>query len=368
MPRQRGPASLGEDRKTIVQPRRQPLDAEQVDPRRGEFDGERDSVQPVTDIDHGCQIIGGQFERIQRGRGAFGKKLDRRKTKRFGYRRLVVARRHRKRREVIEKFAFAAQRLAAGGEQMNAGGAAQQALRQHRHRIERMFAIIEYDQHRFILKMRNQRGNGLIPQGRQPKDGRHRARNQARVRQRGQFNEAHPMPIRIGQMRGDGEGHGGLADAAGADHRHKPTPRQLAGDGIDAVGPADHARDRSRQMARRFRGSWRQRADGIARGLVEAHHRCHEAIAAARHGADVLIAGAFVAEQFAQGGDVDAQVGLFDEGVRPDPLEQVFLADQVFSAVDQRNQQIQRPAAEPQRLAIAQQNPACRIQPERPKR
>ena len=49
------------------------------------------------------------------------------------------------------------------------------------------------------------------------------------------------------------------------------------------------------------------------------------------------------AQGLAQRGDVDAQVRFLDEGVGPDPLQQLFLGDHVARALDQRDQEVEGP-------------------------
>ena len=83
---------------------------------------------------------------------------------------------------MINKFAFAAQWLAAGGQHMNSGRTAQQALGQSRHCIERVLAIVEYDEQRLILKIGHERGNRLIAKRGEPENGGQSARNQFGVR------------------------------------------------------------------------------------------------------------------------------------------------------------------------------------------
>jgi len=65
---------------------------------------------------------------------------------------------------------------------MNSGCAAQQAFGQSRNRIERVLAIVEYNEKRLVLKMRQERGNRLIAKRRQPENGSQGARNQSGIR------------------------------------------------------------------------------------------------------------------------------------------------------------------------------------------
>jgi hypothetical protein len=65
-----------------------------------------------------------------------------------------------------------------------------------------------------------------------------------------------------------------------------------------------------------------------------------------------LVAASFIAQKLPQCGDVDSQIGFLNEGIRPNPLQQLFLAEQVFSALDERDQEIERTAAKPKWFAV----------------
>ena len=78
--------------------------------------------------------------------------------------------------------------------------------------------------------------------------------------------------------------------------------------------------------------------------------RSDEAIAAARDSHDRLRA-----KQLAQGRDVHFEVVLGDDDVRPYLIEQLVLAHHAIPALDERQQQIEGPAAELDRPAICQQ-------------
>ena len=80
----------------------------------------------------------------------------------------------------------------------------------------------------------------------------------------------------------------------------------------------------------------------------------YEAIAATGNIGDIAPPGLSVAKSPAKRRDVDPKISLFDERVRPHSGDQVLLADKFVWALDQSDQNIQRTATEPDRLAILQ--------------
>ena len=102
----------------------------------------------------------------------------------------------------------------------------------------------------------------------------------------------------------------------------------------------------------------RQNSGRFVGGFLGSSYGSHETIATACHRIDVLAARRFVTQQFAQRRDVHSQICFFNEGVGPNPLQQILFADEVFSAADQSDQKIQRPGTEPQLLSLAKQLPA----------
>jgi hypothetical protein len=80
-----------------------------------------------------------------------------------------------------------------------------------------------------------------------------------------------------------------------------------------------------------------------------------ETVALPGHGLDPFDGGRYRSEHLAQGGDVHAEVHLFDHHVGPDRAEQFVLGQQMTSLADQRDQQIKRLARQRERLAVAKQ-------------
>jgi hypothetical protein len=90
-----------------------------------------------------------------------------------------------------------------------------------------------------------------------------------------------------------------------------------------------------------------------------------ELIAAAGHVDDVAGAVAAVAERLADHREVDAEIALLDESVRPHGPDQVVLTDQCPPCLDQCDQEVERPAPQPDRPVTLDEQLPCRIEPER---
>ena len=65
---------------------------------------------------------------------------------------------------------------------------------------------------------------------------------------------------------------------------------------------------------------------------------------------------------------MNAQGTFFDHRVRPGPTDQLVLKDGLTGALNQCDQDIERPTAEPQRLSVFKDQPLRRTQPKRSQR
>ena len=205
---------------------------------------------------------------------------------------------------------------------------------------------------------------GLPRAGLQAEPGRERARHQARVEQRREVDETDAVLVGPGQPPRHREGDRGLADAARPGDGDEALVRQVRGERRDAVGAVDHGRHRRRQIRRSLRAA---RNAAEAR-LVDARDRGDKAIAAPGNRRQVAIAAAAVAQRPPQPGDLDLEIAVLDEGVRPDPRHELALADQLAGALDQRDQDLQGAAAQTHRPAGLQQQPSRREQMKRAER
>ncbi|MGY4451860.1 hypothetical protein ACVWZR_006520 [Bradyrhizobium sp. i1.3.1] len=163
-----------------------------------------------------------------------------------------------------------------------------------------------------------------------------------------------PAEIRRSAMP-DGDGDGGLADAAGADHRHEAMQRKPVRYLLDDLLPSDHFRER------RGKGTGRCNVHGGLSGRrSRVSERGDKAVAAAGHIDDITGRLAGIAQRLAQCRDVEAQAALVDIDVGPDALDQLSLVDDFAGALGEEDQNIERAAADVKRRALLLQEPRLR--------
>ncbi|MGY4286626.1 hypothetical protein ACVWXO_005846 [Bradyrhizobium sp. LM2.7] len=157
----------------------------------------------------------------------------------------------------------------------------------------------------------------------------------------------------------DGHCDRGLADAARADHGHEAMERKPVRYFLDDLLASDHLCERRWKGARTddFGGGRDDRRGSLREGG-------DEAIAATRHIDHITGSFAGIAERLAQRCDMEAQTALVDIDVGPDALDQHSLVDDFTGAPGEKDQNIQRAAAEMQRRAILLQEPGPWKQPE----
>lgn len=81
----------------------------------------------------------------------------------------------------------------------------------------------------------------------------------------------------------------------------------------------------------------------------------NKAVSASRDIGQIAIAPTAIAQNFADGGDVDPQVSVLDERVGPDAGNDFFLGDNFPRPLDQGGQDFECPAAEVERLLAFEQ-------------
>jgi hypothetical protein len=89
---------------------------------------------------------------------------------------------------------------------------------------------------------------------------------------------------------------------------------------------------------------------------TQLHHRGDEPIASFRHGRDVPLGIRTLTERFADRENVVGEIRFFDDGVRPDGLNQLFLCKQTAGVRRQINEQIERLRGERHGLPVLQQD------------
>jgi len=96
-----------------------------------------------------------------------------------------------------------------------------------------------------------------------------------------------------------------------------------------------------------------------------ARHRCNKAVTPAGVVGDVAPASAAIAKRLAQRRDMDPERTVVDDRIGPGAGDQLVLVDRLAGAFDERNQNIQRAAAEAQWFPVIEQYSLRRDQPER---
>ena len=76
LPAQPGPSAIGQEAKAIVQPSGQLPDAQSRHASGGQFERQRDAIQPLTDLHHGGRVLRRHGEARLRLLGPRGKELD----------------------------------------------------------------------------------------------------------------------------------------------------------------------------------------------------------------------------------------------------------------------------------------------------
>ncbi len=280
----------------LVETRAQAFDAEQRQARGGEFDGERNAVQPPADLDDRRCIRRRQREiRIDSLR-ACDKEFDGTSLRRI---RSAIVGRYREAPYAIDVFFRRLQRFLAGHEKAHLGRGAPHGFDELGDGIDEMFAIVEHEQE---LLRREQRSDRLARQAvarklhaQRPGDGR---RHERAIAQCGQFDPPDPVGKVGGRFDSDlrcrGLRDARLADTARADDRHDDMLAQERLDRRQILRTAIQRKQLRRQIRghassdrRRSRRSGRADAGPIVRWhRVATFDRKQEAIAAPRNGGD----------------------------------------------------------------------------------
>ncbi len=180
LPAHCGPRSPGQQPETVVQPGGDFGRREHAQPRGGQFDRQRDPVQPAAYLADRGSVVRGDREIRHGAARPVGEQLD----------RLASV---RQRRHPPGRLAVRADRLPARRHDDQPGAGPQELLGQHGARIEEMLAVIQHQQrapgsdepgHR--LQSRPAR---LV---RQSQSARHHDRDQGRIRERSQIDQPDP--------------------------------------------------------------------------------------------------------------------------------------------------------------------------------
>ncbi len=148
--------------------------------------------------------------------------------------------------------------------------------------------------------------------------------------------------------------HRGLSHATGTHYGYEALLQQLRAQVGNRIVSAYHAC----QSARQPQGSLcreRVRSSGIR--SRRARYRCDEAVAAPGHVRDIPCTVAPAAQRFAKPSDVRAKTTLLDHHVGPYARDQLLLGNNFSCTFDQRNQDVQRAAANLERHLVSEETP-----------
>jgi hypothetical protein len=124
----------------IVEARCQSADAKEIRARSRQLDRQRQAIECAADAGHDRTLGIVQLERMQAGRGALSKQLDRREAE-----RLSCGEHSTRWRQ--DPLALGAQGLAAGGNHMDTRYAREELFGKVRGGINDVLAVVQHDQH-----------------------------------------------------------------------------------------------------------------------------------------------------------------------------------------------------------------------------
>ncbi len=158
----------------------------------------------------------------------------------------------------------------------------------------------------------------------------------------------------------DGPALVGEARVAG-DHEQPADARQRGDDVLDdAVGEVLLLRVAAHVLERQHGD---RRLVGKRRA-VRAIDETDQAVAAPRHGDQMALPALVLVERLAERRDLHLEVVLLDHQPRPDPRQKLVLADDISPGRGQHRQDVQGPAAQPDRQPITRQLAPPEVEPE----
>src|SRR5262249_41865166 len=133
-------AASSQETQSIVELLEQPTHTEYINPRRGEFDRQRKTVEPPTDFGDHWRFGIVERERFEPLGRPVDEELNGRELKGF-FRGQARRRRWRVQpRQIADAFPLDPKRLSAGDDALHTGGVRQNAIRTARHRVDNVLA------------------------------------------------------------------------------------------------------------------------------------------------------------------------------------------------------------------------------------
>ena len=264
MPGRRAVPVAGQQPEPGLEPVGQVGQRQRPQPDGGQFDRERDPVQPPAQADH-VRPVGGRDGETGHDHGrALREELHRVAV--------VAGIVDRQRVHLADMLPWHVERLPAGREQGHARRLAEHALGERRARVDEVLAGVEDEQHLAVAQVvQDSRALGGPVPFRQPQARRHRGGELRRIAQLRQLGDPGAVPVPLRGQRGRAQADPGLADPRRPDGGHQPGGLQERGEPGEFGLPADEPGELSGQQASP------SRATQVARGSGECHGVPHGA-------------------------------------------------------------------------------------------
>ncbi len=134
----------------VIEPCRKPLNSQSCSAGRGQFDGQRNAVEPPADCGHRSNARVGRQLRIDRARSRQEQPHGAGLQQLFPIHDLF--RRHVERRNLIERLTLGTQRFTAGGKYTGGLAGPQDRFRHVRCRVDHVLAVVEDEQEPLRVK------------------------------------------------------------------------------------------------------------------------------------------------------------------------------------------------------------------------
>ncbi len=238
--------SRAEEPEPIVEPGHDLLDRHRAQPDRGQFKGQRDSVESPAHRDHGLLIRRGEGES---GHHRFGPVHEERHRLTSGRGSAGIGYVHGRDQQGVLRHDV--ERLSAGRQDPQPRRRPQQRLGQLRAPIDQVLAGVQDQQEMPVgqtVREQIQRvTGGLVGQA---DAGCHGTGQQLRIAQRGQLDQPHPVVEGPAQIGGHTQGQPGLPHPARAAQGDQPRPFESLPDLCQLPLPSDEPGHLGREIAR----------------------------------------------------------------------------------------------------------------------
>ncbi len=220
--------------------------AHRAQTRRGELDGEWESIEAAYDLGDGSGIVGSELEVRVRGSGAFDEQAHRR---RFRERRDVATERQdRQRSDAPDLFAGKPENLAARREDRHIGAPTEQPIDERRDRRPEVLAVVENEQGAAAAQVLHQRVFDREVLALLDVDGGcDRRDRRRRVANRRELDHEHLASELLPEVGRDAQREPRLADAARTGQREEPITPHTGDDLRDDLLAPDEGCRRDRQ-------------------------------------------------------------------------------------------------------------------------